>query len=101
MINLADLRKTYSKGSLSENDAMKDPLELFALWFDQASKAKCPEPHAMSLATVNQAGVPSIRTVLLKGLEDKGFVFYTNYLSQKGLRWPGIIMLLFYFSGMN
>lgn len=84
MDNLADLRKTYSKGSLSENDIFSNPLEQFTLWFEQASKAACPEPHAMSLATVGVNGAPSIRTVLLKGLDDECFVFYTNYLSQKG-----------------
>jgi pyridoxamine 5'-phosphate oxidase len=81
--NLADLRKTYSKGSLSEKDALANPFEQFSIWFEQASKAQCPEPHAMSLATVNANGAPSLRTVLLKGLENNEFVFYTNYLSQK------------------
>jgi pyridoxamine 5'-phosphate oxidase len=84
MQNLADLRKTYSKGSLSETEIAKDPLEQFATWFDQASAAQCPEPHAMTLATVNRHGVPSARIVLLKGIIEQEFVFYTNYASQKG-----------------
>ena len=99
MNNLADLRKTYSKGSLSEKDALDNPLELFKLWFDQASKAQCPEPHAMSLATVNSDGAPSLRTVLLKGLENDQFVFYTNYLSQKANEMknnPQVALLFFW-----
>jgi pyridoxamine 5'-phosphate oxidase len=99
MNNLADLRKTYSKGSLSEKDALDNPFELFKLWFDQASKAQCPEPHAMSLATVNSDGAPSLRTVLLKGLENDQFVFYTNYLSQKASEMknnPQVALLFFW-----
>jgi len=99
MNNLADLRKTYSKGSLSEKEALDNPFEQFKLWFDQASKAQCPEPHAMSLATVNPDGAPSLRTVLLKGLENDHFVFYTNYLSQKANEMknnPQVALLFFW-----
>jgi pyridoxamine 5'-phosphate oxidase len=84
MENLADLRKTYSKGSLSEADVLQNPILQFEKWFEQASLAKCPEPHAMTLATVDGSGHPSARIVLLKGVIDQQFVFYTNYLSQKG-----------------
>lgn len=98
MENLADLRKTYAKGSLSEKDILDNPFKQFEIWFDQASKAKCPEPHAMTLATVGALGAPSVRTVLLKGLENDCFVFYTNYLSQKGLEMAGNeqVALLFF-----
>ena len=84
MENLADLRKNYSRGSLSEVDVHKNPIQQFQLWFEQASKAKCPEPHAMTLATINPSGTPSARIVLLKGVIEEQFVFYTNYVSEKG-----------------
>ena len=84
MQNLADLRKTYARGSLAEEDVLQDPMKQFEMWFEQASQAQCPEPHAMTLATVNSDGSPSARIVLLKGIIDQQFVFYTNYLSQKG-----------------
>jgi len=84
MQNLADLRKSYSKGSLAEADVHPDPIEQFKLWFEQASLAQCPEPHAMTLATISDHGGPSVRTVLLKGIINQEFVFYTNYHSLKG-----------------
>jgi pyridoxamine 5'-phosphate oxidase len=84
MQNLADLRKTYAKGSLAESDVNTDPIKQFEIWFEQASQAQCPEPHAMTLATVDEKGFPSARIVLLKGVIDHQFVFYTNYQSQKG-----------------
>ena len=68
MQNLADLRKTYARGSLAEEDVHQDPMKQFEMWFEQASKAQCPEPHAMTLATVNNDGSPSARIVLLKGI---------------------------------
>jgi pyridoxamine 5'-phosphate oxidase len=61
-----------------------NPLVLFQLWFDQAVKAQCPEPNSMTLATADQAGNPSARIVLLKGADQNGFTFFTNYESQKG-----------------
>ena len=84
MENLADLRKTYARGSLAESDVNPDPIKQFEMWFGQASQAKCPEPHAMTLATVDENSHPSARIVLLKGIINNQFVFYTNYLSQKG-----------------
>ncbi len=84
MENLANLRKTYARGSLAESDVDTDPIKQFGLWFEQASLAQCPEPHAMSLATIDASGSPSARIVLLKGVIDQQFVFYTNYQSQKG-----------------
>jgi pyridoxamine 5'-phosphate oxidase len=62
----------------------RDPLPLFQLWFDQAIQAQCPEPNSMALATADQAGNPSARIVLLKGADQSGFTFFTNYQSQKG-----------------
>ena len=84
MTNLADLRKTYSQGSLSEEDIAQNPILQFQSWFEQASAAKCPEPHAMTLATISSNGLPSARIVLLKGITEDSFIFYTNYTSQKG-----------------
>lgn len=83
--NLADLRKNYTAGQLSENDAPTDPIVLFETWFEQASKAECPEPNAMVLATADTSGNPSARVVLLKGISQGDFCFFTNYESQKGL----------------
>jgi len=81
---IAQLRKNYTFGQLSETDVPGNPLPLFQLWFDQAVRAKCPEPNSMTLATADQAGNPSARIVLLKGADQNGFTFFTNYESQKG-----------------
>lgn len=82
--NLADLRKNYTAGQLSEEDVPADPLSLFDQWFEQASRAQCPEPNAMVLATADAQGNPSARVVLLKGISQGDFCFFTNYESQKG-----------------
>lgn len=84
MDSIAQLRKNYTFGQLSEVEVPHNPLPLFQLWFDQAVKAECPEPNSMTLATANQAGNPSARIVLLKGADENGFTFFTNYESQKG-----------------
>ena len=83
MDSIAQLRKNYTFGQLSETEVPHDPLQLFKLWFDQATKAECPEPNSMTLATADQAGNPSARIVLLKGADQNGFTFFTNYESQK------------------
>lgn len=84
MDTIAQLRKNYTFGQLSETEVPHNPLVLFQLWFDQAVKAQCPEPNSMTLATADQAGNPSARIVLLKGVDQNGFTFFTNYESQKG-----------------
>ena len=84
MDSIAQLRKNYTFGQLSETEVPHHPLPLFQLWFDQAVKAQCPEPNSMTLATADQAGNPSARIVLLKGADQGGFTFFTNYESQKG-----------------
>jgi pyridoxamine 5'-phosphate oxidase len=84
MDSIAQLRKNYTFGQLSETDVPGNPLPLFKLWFDQAVRAECPEPNSMTLATANKAGNPSARIVLLKGADQNGFTFFTNYESQKG-----------------
>jgi pyridoxamine 5'-phosphate oxidase len=80
---LAALRRRYARGELHEADMAPDPLIQFAAWLDDALAGQVPEPNAMVLATITPDGFPSARTVLLKGLDDRGFVFYTNYESAK------------------
>jgi pyridoxamine 5'-phosphate oxidase len=84
---LADLRLDYRRGGLEEADASADPFAQFEVWMADAITAcegTAEEPHAMSLATVNSELRPSIRTVLLKGFDRRGFVWFTNYGSRKG-----------------
>ncbi|MDR5855312.1 pyridoxamine 5'-phosphate oxidase [Caballeronia sp. LZ062] len=84
MTTLADLRKNYSRGALDAADIDPNPVRQFETWFAQALDAKLPEPNAMTLATVNAQGRPSARIVLIKGVDERGFVFFTNYESRKG-----------------
>jgi pyridoxamine 5'-phosphate oxidase len=84
MDSIAQLRKNYTFGQLSETEVPGNPLPLFQLWFDQAVRAQCPEPNSMTLATADKSGNPSARIVLLKGADENGFTFFTNYESQKG-----------------
>jgi pyridoxamine 5'-phosphate oxidase len=86
---LADLRKDYSLAGLLEKDLAKDPFRQFERWFQEAEAAKLPEPNAMILSTATREGRPSARTVLLKGLDGRGFVFYSNYESRKGRELEG------------
>ncbi len=81
---LADLRKDYALAGLLEKDLAKDPFRQFEKWFQEAEGAKVTEPNAATLATATREGRPSARTVLLKGLDGRGFVFYSNYESRKG-----------------
>ncbi len=83
-MNLADLRKDYSLAGLAEKDLARDPFRQFEKWFAEAGAAKIAEPNAMVLATATKDGRPSSRTVLLKGVDGRGFVFYSNYESRKG-----------------
>lgn len=83
-MSIADLRQSYEKGILLEQDAKASPFEQFGLWFDQALEQNVPEPTTMTLATADAQGRPSARIVLLKGFDEAGFVFYTNYNSRKG-----------------
>ena len=82
--SLADLRKNYTLTGLSEADVDANPIKQFQIWFQQALDAHLLEPNAMTLATATADGKPSARIVLLKGVSENGFVFYTNYQSQKG-----------------
>ena len=81
---LADMRKDYGLAGLLEKDLAKNPFRQFEKWFQEAEAAKITEPNAMSLATTGRDGRPAARTVLLKGADGRGFVFYTNYESRKG-----------------
>lgn len=83
-VNLAEIRREYMRAGLAEAQADADPLRQFERWLGDAVNAGVPLPNAMTLATVTAEGAPSARVVLLKGLEQGGFVFYTNYLSRKG-----------------
>jgi pyridoxamine 5'-phosphate oxidase len=80
----ARLRKEYTRAGLAESDANPDPIAQFRRWFDDALAAGLREPNAMTLATATPDGRPSARVVLLKGFDERGFVFYTNYEGRKG-----------------
>jgi len=84
MMSLAELRKNYTLGGLSEAEAGHEPFQLFRQWFEQALAAELNEPNAFTLATCTSGGKPSARAVLLKNLDDRGFTFFTNYDSRKG-----------------
>src|SRR6476661_5007092 len=81
---IANLRRDYKSATLSEEIVKGDPIQQFNNWFQEALNAKIHEPNAMTLATASNDGRPSARVVLLKGFDEQGFVFYTNYLSRKG-----------------
>jgi pyridoxamine 5'-phosphate oxidase len=81
---LADLRTEYKRAALDERDVERNPVDQFKRWFGEAVEAQVPEPNAMTLATVDAAGRPSARVVLLKDVDAGGFTFYTNYDSRKG-----------------
>ena len=84
VLGVHDARVDYSRLSLSESDLKADPINQFHVWFEEATRAGVPEPGAMTLATATPEGRPSARIVLLRGYDDRGFVFYTNYESRKG-----------------
>ena len=83
-MNIADLRKDYKLAALSRADSDLLPSKQFAKWLEEAIAAQLPEPNAMTLATVDQAGRPSTRVVLIKEFDDRGPVWFTNYHSRKG-----------------
>ncbi|MFZ6743322.1 pyridoxamine 5'-phosphate oxidase [Undibacterium sp. JH2W] len=83
-MSVADIRTDYKKASLAESDVNSDPYSQFANWFEQALKADVPEPNAMALSTVDTAGRPSSRIVLIKEFDARGFSWFTNYDSAKG-----------------
>ena len=98
-MQIADLRKEYTAGGLSEADVDADPLHQFEKWFGQALAVQLPEPNAMTLATATPDGQPSARVVLLKAFDASGFTFFTNYDSRKGRELsanPRAALLLFW-----
>ncbi len=82
--DIADIRKDYKLRSLLEKDVDPDPIKQFRQWWNDATMSNVEEPNAMTLATSTKKGKPSARIVLLKGLNNNGFVFFTNYESRKG-----------------
>jgi pyridoxamine 5'-phosphate oxidase len=82
--SIADLRLSYTRQQLLETAVDTDPIKQFQCWFDQAIAADILEPNAMTIASASKDGMPSARIVLLKGVDERGFVFYTNYESRKG-----------------
>jgi pyridoxamine 5'-phosphate oxidase len=83
IVTISDARKDYARSSLHEENLDPDPIRQFALWFDEATKSAVPEPNAMTLATCTIDGRPSARIVLLRGVDERGFAFFTNYESRK------------------
>jgi pyridoxamine 5'-phosphate oxidase len=84
-MSIADIRREYARARLDEAHVSPDPVTEFHRWFTQAREAKALEPNAMALATATPGGAPSVRIVLLKGYDERGFVFFTDYRSQKGV----------------
>jgi pyridoxamine 5'-phosphate oxidase len=82
-MDIAQLRQEYMRESLDEGDIANDPIAQFRAWFDEAVRAELSMVNAMTLATVSASGQPSARMVLLKGLDERGFAFYTDYESRK------------------
>jgi pyridoxamine 5'-phosphate oxidase len=83
-MSIADIRKDYQLKSLSEHEVAENPFAQFSVWWNEAVQSEIIEVNAMALSTVTSAGKPSSRIVLLKGYDDQGFVFFTNYSSDKG-----------------
>jgi pyridoxamine 5'-phosphate oxidase len=84
-MSIADLRREYARARLDETNVSPDPLVQFNRWFAEAQEARVGEPNAMALATATREGAPSVRMVLLKGADQRGFVFFSDYRSQKGI----------------
>ena len=83
-MKIADIRKDYKLKSLDENDVSKNPIIQFTSWWNEALDSNIDEINAMTLATASKEAMPSARIVLLKGYTESGFVFFTNYNSNKG-----------------
>ena len=86
---LADLRKSYERAELNESASQADPLKQFSQWMNEAMAGQLPEPNAMTLATVGSDLRPSTRIVLIKGFDERGIVWFTNYDSRKGQQLAG------------
>jgi pyridoxamine 5'-phosphate oxidase len=101
-MSLADIRREYVGEPLSEAHSHPDPMRQFTHWFEQVRDVE-PDPTAMALATASSDGRPSVRTVLLKGIDDRGFIFYTNYESRKAreMEATGRASLLFFWRSVE
>ena len=101
--SLADRRRSYDRDSLDESRAARDPFTQFEVWFAEAAAAEHVEAHAMTLATADERGRPSARVVLLRGWDERGFVFFTNYESRKGrdIAFEPLAALLFYWDKLE
>ncbi|MDD5391880.1 MAG: pyridoxamine 5'-phosphate oxidase [Thiothrix sp.] len=98
-MDIGALRREYTQAGLSRTTLDPDPYQQFSLWFKQAIDAEVMEPNAMQIATVSTSGKPTLRTVLLKSYDANGFVFFTNYQSQKAQQInanPQVALLLFW-----
>ncbi len=102
-MSIADLRKEYMLNGLSEADVDADPIRQFQVWFAQALAAGLAEPNAMTVATATPDGRPSARMLLIKGVDERGFVFFTNYESRKGQELAGnpYAALVFYWAELE
>src|SRR4051794_7257335 len=102
-MSVADLRKEYMLNGLSAADVHADPIRQFRAWFDQALAAGLAEPNAMTVATATPDGRPSARMLLIKGVDARGFVFFTNYESRKGQELAGnpYAALVFYWAELE
>ncbi len=98
---IADLRRDYNNNTLQIEEVEALPIPQFSKWFDDAMKGGVLEPNAMILSTVNEQGRPSSRVVLLKGVDEKGFIFYTNYQSRKAQELAGNPMASLLFNWMQ
>src|SRR6516164_1058927 len=99
MSSIASIRKEYRLNSLSEGKVGRDPFDQFGQWWNEALASEIDEVNAMTLSTASNDGIPSARIVLLKGFDEKGFVFFTNYQSFKGqqlLENPRACLLFFW-----
>lgn len=83
-MSIADLRKEYSRESLTESDTLPNPIDQFSKWFNEAITAKIPEANAMSVSTATAQGRPASRILLIKDFDQRGFTFFGNYESRKG-----------------
>lgn len=101
--DVSNLRKEYARSGLHESGLAADPVEQFRLWISDAFDANLVEPNAMTLATASPEGAPSARVVLLRGFDERGFVFYTNYEGRKGgeIAVNPRAALVFYWGGLE
>ncbi len=102
-MSIASIRRDYQLKSLSESDVASDPIKQFSIWWDEAVSAEIDEVNAMTLSTIRTDGTPSGRIVLLKGFDESGFVFFSNYESNKGkqINYNSSVALLFFWKELE